>query len=151
MPTPVTELPVGIEIRRVFDAPREQVWREWTEPQAFADWFGGPDCEVPLETVSMDVQPGGTWQLTMYAPPNGRRIDWQGEYVTVEAPERLELTITDRPDEPERAYLLVVLTDLGDGRTEMHFQQRDDRPPEALEPAKRGWGVFFDRVAERLG
>src|SRR6185503_8816968 len=37
----------GITIRRVFAAPRERVWREWTEPECFADWFGG-GAEVPL-------------------------------------------------------------------------------------------------------
>jgi uncharacterized protein YndB with AHSA1/START domain len=31
----------GIRITRVFDAPRERVWQEWTEPERFADWFGG--------------------------------------------------------------------------------------------------------------
>jgi uncharacterized protein YndB with AHSA1/START domain len=35
------------------------VWDEWTEPERFADWFGGPQSEVPLSTVSMDVRPGG--------------------------------------------------------------------------------------------
>ena len=45
---------------RVFDAPRERVWREWTEPERFADWFGGAESEIPLDTVSMDVRPGGT-------------------------------------------------------------------------------------------
>ena len=34
---------------RVFDAPRELVWKEWTEPERFADWFGGTQSEVPLE------------------------------------------------------------------------------------------------------
>ena len=48
----------GIEITRVFDAPRERVWQEWTEPERFADWFGGPESEVPLATVSMDVRRG---------------------------------------------------------------------------------------------
>ena len=37
----------GLAIRRVFDAPREAVWREWTEPERFADWFGAPDGRVP--------------------------------------------------------------------------------------------------------
>ena len=37
----------GITITRVFDAPRERVWKEWTEPERFADWFGGPEAEVP--------------------------------------------------------------------------------------------------------
>ena len=46
-------------ITRVFDAPREQVWKEWTEPERFADWYGGTEAEVPVSTVSMDVREGG--------------------------------------------------------------------------------------------
>jgi uncharacterized protein YndB with AHSA1/START domain len=61
----------GIRIRRVFDAPRERVWREWTDPESFADWYGGPQCEVPLSSVSMDVRPGGSWRLTMFVRPDG--------------------------------------------------------------------------------
>ena len=67
----------GIEITRVFDAPRERVWKEWTEPERFADWFGG-SAEVPLASVSMDVRPGGAWRLTMLAEHG--QIDWHGEY-----------------------------------------------------------------------
>ena len=62
----------GFTITRVFDAPRPRVWREWTEPECFADWFGGPASEVPLSSVSMDARPGGAWRLTMFAEP-GRR------------------------------------------------------------------------------
>ena len=43
-----------------------------------------------------------------------------------------------------------MLTDLGDGRTEMHFQQRDDMPPEQYDATTKGWGKFFARMAERL-
>ena len=50
----------GIRITRVFDAPRAEVWREWTEPDRFADWFGGRGVDVPLDSVSMDVRPGGS-------------------------------------------------------------------------------------------
>ena len=46
--------------------------------------------------------------------------------------------------------LIVVLTDLGDGRTEMLMEQRGDMTPEEYERAKRGWGGFFDRVEARL-
>ena len=59
----------GITMKRVFDAPREHVWKEWTEPERFADWFGGPESEVPLSTLSMDVRPGGKWRATMLADP----------------------------------------------------------------------------------
>ena len=140
----------GIRITRVFDAPRERVWREWTEPEAFADWYGGPACEVPLSSVSMDVRPGGAWRLTMFAPPDRRRIDWKGEYREVEPPERLVFTVSDRPSYDAFELVTVMLDDLGDDRTEMRFEQRGSLSPEQYERASEGWGTFFDRVQERL-
>ena len=140
----------GIRIIRVFAAPRERVWAEWTEPDAFADWYGGPQCEVPLDTVSMDLRPGGKWRLTMFAPPDRRRIDWRGEYLEVAAPERLSFTVSDQPGDDAFEIVTVVLTDLGDGRTEMLFEQRGSMSPEQYERATRGWGTFFDRMQERL-
>jgi uncharacterized protein YndB with AHSA1/START domain len=139
----------GIAITRVFDAPRERVWREWTEPEAFADWFGGTEYEVPLSSVSMDVRVGGSWRLTMVSGPERREIKWRGEYREVDEPERLVFTVTDQPGD-EREVVTVVLADLGEGRTEMRFEQRGPTRPDRHEAAKRGWGVFFDRIAERL-
>jgi uncharacterized protein YndB with AHSA1/START domain len=139
----------GITITRVFDAPRERVWKEWTEPERFADWYGGSEAEVPLSTVSMDVRPGGSWRATMFAGPERREIHWKGEYREVVEPERLEFTLSDQPGE-EYELITVVLTDLGDGRTEMLFQQRGGLPPEVYEAAAQGWSTFFDRLAQRL-
>jgi uncharacterized protein YndB with AHSA1/START domain len=134
---------------RVFDAPRERVWREWTEPERFADWFGGPESEVPLSSVSMDVRPGGWWRLTMFAERG--EIQWEGEYREVVEPERLVFTVTDRPGEATREVVIVVLTELDDGRTEMRFEQRGGTlPPEGYERAAEGWSGFFDRIDERL-
>jgi uncharacterized protein YndB with AHSA1/START domain len=126
------------------------VWREWTEPQRFADWFGGTDSEVPLSTVSMDVRPGGSWRLTMVAGAERREIQWKGEYREVVEPERLVFTITDQPGDDAFELCIVVLTDLGDGRTEMLFQQRGQLPAEVYKGAAEGWSTFFDRIAERL-
>jgi uncharacterized protein YndB with AHSA1/START domain len=140
----------GISITRVFDAPPDRVWKEWTEPERFADWFGGGDCEIPLATVSMDVRPGGAWRATMICDNGLREIQWKGEYREVVEAERLVFTVTDRPEEEARELVIVALTDLGDGRTEMHFQQRGQHPPEVYERAGQGWSGFFDRIAERL-
>ena len=137
----------GITVTRVFDAPRERVWREWTEPERFADWFGG-SAEVPLASVSMDVRPGGAWRLTMLA--GGGEIAWHGEYREVVEPGRLVLTFCDQPEPEHIEVVTVVLTDVGDGRTEMHFEQRGELSPEQYERAGQGWSGFFDRVAERL-
>jgi uncharacterized protein YndB with AHSA1/START domain len=140
----------GFAVTRVFDAPRERVWQEWTEPERFADWFGGVQCEVPLSTVAMDVRPGGTWRATMFCGPGRREIPWAGEYREVAVPERLVFTITDRPGEDLYELVTVVLIDLGDGRTEMHFEQRGHMRPDEYERAKSGWGTFFARIDERL-
>jgi uncharacterized protein YndB with AHSA1/START domain len=138
----------GTSLTRVFDAPRERVWREWTEPDRFADWFGGADAEVPVSSVSMDVRPGGSWRATMLYGDG--EIRWSGEYREVVEPERLVFTISDKPGEDKHELISVVFTDLGDGRTEMRLDQRGDMRPDEYERARQGWGVFLDRMAERL-
>jgi uncharacterized protein YndB with AHSA1/START domain len=145
----VTE-PAGITITRVFEAPRERVWKEWTEPERFADWFGGTEFEVPLSSVSMDVRPGGSWRLTMFAEPGRGEIHWKGEYREVVEPERLVFTISDQPGGDAYELITVVLTALGDDRTEMFFQQHGQMSAEQYERAGQGWSGFFDRIAERL-
>jgi uncharacterized protein YndB with AHSA1/START domain len=140
----------AITIVREFDAPRERVWAEWTEPERFADWYGGPDADNPLDTVSMDVREGGAWKLTMFYGAERREIRWHGEYREVVPPERLAFTISDEPPEAKAfAVCTVVLTDLGDGRTRMDFEQGEPLPPDP-EAARSGWGRFFDRLDERL-
>jgi uncharacterized protein YndB with AHSA1/START domain len=139
----------GFTVTRIFDAPRERVWKEWTEPERFADWFGGDEIEVPLSSVSMDVREGGAWRATMIAGP-GREIRWKGEFREVVEPDRLVFTISDEPGEGRYELVIVILTDLGDGRTEMLFEQRGDMTPEQYRAAGRGWGSFFDRMAQRL-
>jgi uncharacterized protein YndB with AHSA1/START domain len=149
-PSTPGEAAAGITIVRVFDAPREQVWKEWTEPERFADWYGGSEAEIPMSTVSMDVKEGGTWQATMFFGPDRREIQWNGEYQQVVEPERLVFTVSDQPGEDAYELVIVVLTDLGDGRTEMHFEQRGRMSAEQYERAGQGWTGFFDRMDERL-
>jgi uncharacterized protein YndB with AHSA1/START domain len=147
---PVAE---GITITRVFDAPRELVFRAWTEPERFARWFGGPGTEVPPSTVSMEVRPGGAWRATMFAGPDRREIRWQGVYREVVAPERLVFTITDQPELPEEGHevVTVVLSALGDGKTEMLFHQGGGHlTAEEYPRARHGWSAFFERMAQLL-
>jgi uncharacterized protein YndB with AHSA1/START domain len=140
----------GISITRVFQAPRDHVWREWTEPERFADWFGGLESDVPLSTVSMDVRPGGSWRATMFTGSNRRRSEWTGEYRDGVEPERLVFTVSDQPGEQEYELVIVALTDLGDGRTEMLFEQRGHMAAKQYERAEEGWSSFFDRMDQHL-
>ena len=140
----------GVTIVRVFEAPRERVWAEWTQPDCFADWYGGVEAEVPVDSVSMDVREGGGWRATMFAGPDRLEIHWKGEYLDVAAPRLLVLTVTDQPGDEARDLVTVLLTELDDGRTEMLFRQRGGMTPEQYDRAGSGWGVFFQRMEERL-
>jgi uncharacterized protein YndB with AHSA1/START domain len=144
----VAEKP-DIEINWTFEAPRAEVWREWTEPERFADWYGGPDFAVPLKTMTWDVRAGAKWNFVMRG--DGRVIHWDGEYLEVEEPERLVFTVSDQPDEDLYDLCTVELTDLAGTRTEMRFTQSGGHmPAEAYRRAEEGWGGFFTRMAERL-
>jgi uncharacterized protein YndB with AHSA1/START domain len=148
--TPGAPAGEGITITRIFDATREDVWREWTEPAAFADWFGGTEAEIPVDTGSMDVREGGAWRATMFAGQQRREIRWHGHFREVIPPERLVVTISDQPGDDEWEVITVVLTDLGDGRTEMLMMQRGRMTAEQYRRAGEGWGKFLDRMAARL-
>ena len=100
----------GFELTRTFEAAREEVWSEWTEPEAFADWFGGPQAEIPLDTVAMEVRPGGAWRATMFAGPDRREIQWRGSFLEVEEPERIVFTVSDDPDGDMFDIVTVVLS-----------------------------------------
>jgi uncharacterized protein YndB with AHSA1/START domain len=138
----------GLELTRIFNAPRERLWREWTEPERFADWFGGREAHVPVDSVSMDVRPGGRWQATMHH--DGGESRWEGVYREVVEPARLVLTFSEQPGEEAHELVTVVFTDLGDGRTEMRLEQRGTQSRDRYEQSVDGWSSFFDRIAERL-
>jgi uncharacterized protein YndB with AHSA1/START domain len=107
---------------------------------------------VPLDTVAMDVRPGGAWRATMFSGPERYEIRWEGAYREVQPPERLVFTISDAPGREEDAHelVVVVLRDLGEGRTEMLVEQHGRLPPDVYDAARNGWGVFLDTMAERL-
>jgi uncharacterized protein YndB with AHSA1/START domain len=87
--TYVTELDVAareIKTTRVFNAPRELVFKVWTDPTHIAKWWGPNGF---TNTISeMDVRPGGWWKFVMHGPDG---VDYRNEsvYVEVVPPERL--------------------------------------------------------------
>ena len=68
----------GIVIVRVFDAPRELVFKAWTEAERFATWFGEHGSSIPLDKVSMDPRPGGAWSATMIHGPDEIELPFAG-------------------------------------------------------------------------
>jgi uncharacterized protein YndB with AHSA1/START domain len=78
-------------ISRVFDAPRELVWRAWTEPQHIVKWWGPRGFTTTVE--AMDVRPGGEWKHVMHGP-DGKDYPNHTVFTEVRKPERIVFTNT---------------------------------------------------------
>ena len=140
----------GIVIVRIFDAPREEVFKAWTVAERFATWFGEHGSSIPLDKVSMDARPGGAWHATMLHGPEQVQLEFFGHFREVVEPERVVMTLGD-PDGADAEVLTVVLADLGGDRTEMTFSQRGGNlQADDNSRALRGYLIFFDRIAEHL-
>lgn len=138
-----------ITITRVFDAPRELVWKAWTEPEQLARWWGPRGSSTPRERITMDVRPGGTFSVTAVSD-DGNEMTIHGVYTEVIEPERLVL---DEPAEGawhEGAVSVATFTDLGDGRTEMVVHTTIYTTEEMRAQAEAGMASTFDRLAEHL-
>jgi uncharacterized protein YndB with AHSA1/START domain len=138
-----------ITITRVFDAPREAVWKAWTEPEELAQWWGPPGWSTPLEGITMDVRPGGTFRLTGVSE-DGTEMPQEGVYREVVEPERLVLEEPAEGNWHDGAVSVVTLTDLGDGRTEMVSHLTIQTTDEMRARAEAGMAGSLDRLADLL-
>lgn len=146
MPDPAGE----ITITRVFDAPRELVFRSWTEPAQLASWFGPRNFTTPLSSVSMDVRPGGEWSACMVSDADGGEHWTGGVYREVVEPERLVFTWRDPGDGREfreDSVVTVVLVEV-DGKTEMTFRQTGFTTGQGRANVCEGWSSSFDCLLE---
>lgn len=137
----------GLTITRVFDAPRQLVWTAWIDPAQFATWFGGKDATV--DVAEYDVRPGGRWSATMHT--HGMDIPWKGQFLEVDEPARLVLTMEDAQEGTDNFETLTVeLVEVG-GKTEMHFSQLGGNlTEEQYHQTVEGYGTFFDAMDEAL-
>jgi uncharacterized protein YndB with AHSA1/START domain len=131
-----------VTIVRVFDAPREAVWRAWTEPEQLARWWGKRGWNTPVESIALDVRPGGVFRLNSINDADGSEMPMEAVFSEVVEPERLAFR--------GRSSGSVTLTDLGDGRTEMVFHATMQVSDEIRERAVGGLQSAFDRLAEVL-
>ena len=140
-----------ITITRVFDAPRELVWKAWTDPEQFSRWWGPRGLHTPLETVEMDVRPGGVFRATMVMDDGSGEFPSNGVFREVEEPERLVFAEED-PDHPDIDGMRTEVTfkDLGDGRTEVNVSSMMITTEDFPEQAKAGWTSSFEKLDELL-
>ena len=130
-------------ISRVVDAPRELVWRAFIEPEHLAAFWGGPGITVPVESVAMDVRPGGVFELTMVAP-DGTELPNRGEYVEVDEPRRIVFT------EPDTGITATITFAEVEDKTEVTIHQVGV-PERFLGPeAEAGFAAMFDKLEALL-
>ena len=105
---------------RTFDAPRELVWKAWTDPQQLARWF--PPDHFTLPTCELDVRPGGRVRIAMQGPDGGR-FPASGVYREVVPNERVAFTLAgDEGGPPPEVLMTVVFEDEG-GKTKLTITQ----------------------------
>jgi uncharacterized protein YndB with AHSA1/START domain len=105
---------------RVFDAPRELVFRAWTDPKALVKWWGPNGFTTTSQ--EFDLRPGGAWKLVMHGP-NGTDYPGEFRFVEIASPERLVLDHVSLP----KFRLTICFEELG-GKTKIIFRQLFDTP-----------------------
>ena len=105
-----------IEFPRVFDAPRERMWKAWTDPEQVGNWWGS--VGFTTTTRAMDVRPGGVWRFVMHGP-DGRDYENRMTFEEVVPPERIVYRHGGGDDvEPVQFRTTVTFEDLG-GKTRL--------------------------------
>jgi uncharacterized protein YndB with AHSA1/START domain len=109
-------------MERIFDAPRDLVWKVLTDPERVTNWWGPHGYTTTV--VEMDVRPGGHWRWINHTT-GGEDAAFKGEYLEVVPPEKVVRTeIFDAPGFDDRAAIdTMTLEDLG-GRTKLVARSR---------------------------
>jgi uncharacterized protein YndB with AHSA1/START domain len=135
-------------ITRTFDAPRDVVFRAWTDPDHVAQWFGPEHFDTPRETVHIDPRIGGRFELTMVQKASGAQFPVRYEIVELDAPRLLVLKSEPMPEVGmhEGTVTRIELHDQGD-KTRMTLS---DGPYTQAAHAEAGWHAAFAKLEALL-
>lgn len=137
-------------ITRLLDAPRELVWRAWTEAAELTHWHHPQGVSTPIESIAFDVRDGGHYRYTMVDDTTGEEYPTGGVFLEVVWPERLVFTWA-RPDDPVETapVATVTLTEHGE-RTELVFHLRGLVGHPGDENVYDGWHEALATLADHL-
>lgn len=130
---------------RVFDAPRELVFRCMIEPEHLTRFWGPAGVSTPLANITVDARPGGVFETVMVNDADGTAYAMRAIFDEVTEPERIAWT------EPASGMSTTsVFTDLGGSRTEVTIRQV--KVPEAgrTPQARAGFTTSLDKFAAYL-
>ena len=150
-----------IVITRIVGAPRERVWRAWTEPEQVRRWWGPRPFTSPY--CRIDLRVGGTYLFCMRSP-DGKDYWSTGTYREIVPPERIVYTdsFADEkgnvvpathygfgPEFPREMLVTVTFEDLG-GRTRMTLRHSGFPAGKDRHLAGQGWSESFDKLEAYL-
>jgi uncharacterized protein YndB with AHSA1/START domain len=142
---------MNVEVNRVFDAPRAQVWDAWTDPQQVAEWWGPHHFHVPVDSIEIDLRAGGRYHLTMVETQSGNEFPTRFEIVEVRDAELLVFTSPPEPQfgMPEEITTRVEFADENGGTrvSVVSGPYTDQMAPNA----QAGWGQQFEKLDSVLG
>ncbi|MBI1878583.1 MAG: SRPBCC domain-containing protein [Chloroflexi bacterium] len=142
---PKGRLDTTIYLKRTFAAPREKVFRAWTEPERLKKWFAPAGCSAPSAEIELWV--GGKYRVGMQFPHEDI-FYVSGTYREIEPPARL--VFTWRWEKPEKDFGETLVTiefhDRGNS-TEVVLTHERFPTPEIYEQHNQGWNSILDKLA----
>ncbi len=139
-----------IVIKRVFDAPRDVVFKAFTDPNLIPNWWG--PRRYTTEVDRMEVKPGGLWRF-LNRDADGNEFWFKGVYHDIVAPDRIVQTF-EFEGMPGQVSLETATFDEVDGETRYVgvsvFQSVDDRDAMVQSGMEEGARETLDRFAEVL-
>jgi uncharacterized protein YndB with AHSA1/START domain len=147
--TPVAATDQEVRITRTFEAPREQVFQAWIDPDEVAAWYGPEHFDTPRDRIRIEPRVGGRYELTMVQRDGGAEFAVGYDILELVEPELLVLRSDPMPavGMHEPTVTRVELQDLG-GRTRMILT---DGPYAESRHAEAGWNAAFDKLAVLVG
>lgn len=136
-------------ISRAFDAPRQLVFKAWTEPERLVRWWGPRGFTLPV--CKMELRPGGAYRFCMRSA-EGTDHWLQGVYREVVEPERLVFTWAWEDAEGQlgpETVVTVTFVEQGD-RTRLVVHHARFETDSARDAHQEGWTSCIERLAEYL-
>ncbi len=135
---------------RTYDAPRELVFRAWTDPQHIGAWWGPKGFTTT--TNAMEVRVGGAWDYVMHGP-DGTDYPSKSVYTEVEEPRRLAFSnVGGRAGDPHLTCQMYVTFEETRGKTKLTLCMvfpSADAAGRARKLGAEGGGIeSLDRLAE---
>jgi uncharacterized protein YndB with AHSA1/START domain len=137
-----------IEISRIFDAPRELVYRAFTDPDQLAQWFGPVGCWVPRDSVEIDARVGGHLRFVMTAPDVKSPVDATFTEVVENEVLAAEMEASGIPGVAEQisVQLRLEFHDEGNGKTRLELRQGPFATGQLGSDTRTGWESSFTKL-----